>query len=84
MVLAWPPLAKLKAGETVIFSTANGIGTTYWELYTGAYDDDYRSLYSTQLSAPMVVIAEAAEEEAAVMERVVLCTVVRGLAPFTS
>lgn len=40
-------------------------------------NDDYRSLYTTQLSAPMVVIAEAAEEEAAVMERVVLCTVVR-------
>lgn len=40
-------------------------------------NDDYRSLYSTQLSAPLVVIAEAAEEEAAVMERVVLCTVVR-------
>jgi hypothetical protein len=39
--------------------------------------DDYRSLYNTQLAAPMVVIAEAAEEEAAVMERVVLCTVVR-------
>jgi hypothetical protein len=40
-------------------------------------NDDYRSLYTTQLSAPMVVIAEAAEEEAAVMERVVLCTMVR-------
>lgn len=40
-------------------------------------NDDYRSLYSTQLAAPMVVIAEAAEEEAAVMERVVLCTMVR-------
>lgn len=40
-------------------------------------NDDYRSLYTTQLAAPMVVIAEAAEEEAAVMERVVLCTVVR-------
>lgn len=39
--------------------------------------DDYRSLYSTQLGAPMVVIAEAAEQEAAVMERVVLCTMVR-------
>lgn len=39
--------------------------------------DDYRSLYATQLAAPMVVIAEASEEEAAVMERVVLCTIVR-------
>lgn len=39
--------------------------------------DDYRSLYATQLGAPMVVIAEAAEQEAAVMERVVLCTMVR-------
>lgn len=40
-------------------------------------NDDYRSLYTTQLSAPLVVIAEASEEEAAVMERVVLCTMVR-------
>lgn len=40
-------------------------------------NDDYRSLYTTQLAAPLVVIAEAAEEEAAVMERVVLATVVR-------
>jgi hypothetical protein len=40
-------------------------------------NDDYRSLYNTQYSAPLAFIAEAAEEEAAVMERVVLCTVVR-------
>jgi hypothetical protein len=40
-------------------------------------NDDYRSLYSTQLSAPLVFIAEAAEEESAVMERVVLATMVR-------
>lgn len=39
--------------------------------------DDYRSLHTQQLAAPMVVIAEAAEQEAAVMERVVLCTMVR-------
>lgn len=39
--------------------------------------EDYRSLHSTQLAAPMVFIAEAAEDEAAVMERVVLATVVR-------
>jgi hypothetical protein len=40
-------------------------------------NDDYRSLYSTQLAAPLVFIAEAAEEESAVMERVVLATMVR-------
>lgn len=39
--------------------------------------DDYRSLSHTQLCAPMVFIAEAAEEEAAVAERVVLVTVVK-------
>ena len=39
--------------------------------------DDFRSLQFTQLSAPVVFIAEAAEDEAAVMERVVLVTVVR-------
>lgn len=39
--------------------------------------DDYRSLHTQQLSAPIVVIAEAAEQEAAVMERVVLATMVR-------
>lgn len=40
-------------------------------------NDDYRSLSHTQLAAPMVFIAEAAEEEAAVAERVVLLTVVK-------
>lgn len=39
--------------------------------------DDYRSLSHTQLAAPLVFIAEAAEEEAAVAERVVLLTVVK-------
>jgi hypothetical protein len=39
--------------------------------------DDYRSLHETQLAAPLVVIAEAAEEEAAVSERVVLVTMVK-------
>jgi hypothetical protein len=39
--------------------------------------DDYRSLSHTELAAPMVFIAEAAEEEAAVAERVVLVTVVK-------
>lgn len=39
--------------------------------------DDYRVLHETQLSAPMVFIAEAAEDEAAVMERVVLATITR-------
>lgn len=38
---------------------------------------DYRVLQTSQLSAPIVFIAEATEEEAAVMERVVLATVVR-------
>lgn len=38
---------------------------------------DYRMLHHTQLSAPMLFIAEAAEEEAAVMERVVLLSVIR-------
>jgi hypothetical protein len=37
--------------------------------------DDYRMLHSTQLSAPAVFIAEAAEEESAVAERVVLVTI---------
>ncbi len=36
--------------------------------------EDYRSLHTSQLSAPLVFIAEAAEDEAAVMERVVLAT----------
>jgi hypothetical protein len=39
--------------------------------------DDYRSLQFTQLAAPLAFIAEAAEEEAAVMERVVLVTLAR-------
>jgi hypothetical protein len=39
--------------------------------------DDYRSLSSTELSGPLVFIAEAAESEAAVMERVVLATFAR-------
>ena len=38
--------------------------------------DDYRALHTTQLSAPVVFIAEATESEPAVMERVVLATVV--------
>jgi hypothetical protein len=40
-------------------------------------NDDYRALSSSQLSAPMVFIGEVMEEEPAVMERVVLATVVR-------
>ena len=40
-------------------------------------NDDYRMLHSTQLSAPLVFVAEGAEEEAAVMERVVLATMVK-------
>ena len=39
--------------------------------------DDYRILSATQLVAPLVFIAEAAEEESAVAERVVLVTVVK-------
>lgn len=39
--------------------------------------DDYRSLHHTQLSAPLCFIAESAEEEAAVAERVVLVTIVK-------
>jgi hypothetical protein len=39
--------------------------------------DDYRVLQFSQMAAPMVFIAEAAEEEAAVMERVVLVTLAR-------
>lgn len=39
--------------------------------------DDYRVLQFTQMAAPMCFIAEAAEEEAAVMERVVLVTLAR-------
>lgn len=39
--------------------------------------DDYRVLQSTQLSAPIAFIAEAAEEESAVAERIVLVTIVK-------
>jgi hypothetical protein len=39
--------------------------------------DDYRVLSSTMLSAPMAFIAEAMEDEAALMERVVLVTMSR-------
>lgn len=39
--------------------------------------ENYRSLHTLQLSAPMVVIAEASEDESALMERVVLVTVVK-------
>ncbi len=39
--------------------------------------EDYRRLQYTQLAAPLAFIAEATESEAAVMERVVLATVVR-------
>lgn len=38
---------------------------------------DYRMLHHVQLSAPMLFIAEAAEDEAAVMERVVLLSVIK-------
>jgi hypothetical protein len=40
-------------------------------------NDDYRVLQFSQMAAPMAFIAEAAEEEAAVMERVVLVTLAR-------
>ncbi|HEY0008254.1 MAG TPA: hypothetical protein VGB55_06000, partial [Tepidisphaeraceae bacterium] len=40
-------------------------------------NEDYRMLQFMQLAAPMVFIAEAAEDEAAVMERVVLVTLAR-------
>ena len=40
-------------------------------------NEDYRVLQFMQLAAPMVFIAEASEEEAAVMERVVLVTLAR-------
>lgn len=39
--------------------------------------DDYRTLHETQLSAPIVFIAEAAEEESAVAERIVQVTFVK-------
>lgn len=38
-------------------------------------NDDYRSIHSTTLSAPVWFIAEAMEEESAIMERVVLVTI---------
>lgn len=40
-------------------------------------NDDYRAIHTTTLSAPIVFIAEAVEEESAVMERVVLVTLSR-------
>jgi hypothetical protein len=39
--------------------------------------DDFRVLHETELTSPLVFIAEAAEDEAAVMERVVLATITR-------
>lgn len=39
--------------------------------------DDYRVLQFSQMAAPMAFIAEASEEEAAVMERVVMVTLAR-------
>lgn len=39
--------------------------------------DDYRSLHSTQIASPVLFIAEAMEDETAVLERVVLLTIVR-------
>lgn len=38
---------------------------------------DYRAVHTTQLSAPLCFIAEAAESESALMERVVLLTLVK-------
>lgn len=40
-------------------------------------NSDYRSVHVTQLSAPICFIAEAAESESALMERVVLLTLVK-------
>lgn len=40
-------------------------------------NDDYRAIHTTTLSAPMAFIAEAVEEESAVMERVVLATLAK-------
>lgn len=40
-------------------------------------NSDYRSVHRTQLSAPICFIAEAAESESALMERVVLLTLVK-------
>ena len=42
------------------------------------HNSDYRSIHQVSLSAPMCFIAEAAESETAVMERVVLLTLTRG------
>jgi hypothetical protein len=39
--------------------------------------DDYRTLHSTQLTAPVCFIAEAAESESAIAERIVLVTLVK-------
>lgn len=39
--------------------------------------DDYRNLHHSQLAAPIVFIAEAAEEESAVAERIVLVTITK-------
>lgn len=57
-------------------SVARGGGTREME--------DYRQLYETQLSAPLCFIAEAAEDEAAVSERVVLVTLVKPASSVTS
>lgn len=40
-------------------------------------NSDYRAVHHTQLSAPMCFIAEAAENESALMERVVMLTMVK-------
>lgn len=40
-------------------------------------NSDYRSVHTTQLSAPICFIAEAAESESALMERVVLLTLIK-------
>ena len=40
-------------------------------------NSDYRAVHTTQLSAPICFIAEAAESESALMERVVLLTLVK-------
>ncbi len=47
-------------------------------------NDDYRSMHKTQVCAPIAFIAEAVEEESAVMERVVLITMVKPHAAQTS
>jgi len=40
-------------------------------------NEDYRSLHSTQMAAPVTFISEAVEDETAILERVVLLTVVK-------